>query len=121
MLPVRVIFLDIDGVLNSGKTPNPRELPYVVDKKLLRLFVRLVRRARANVVLISDWRHDPAGLYAARYHGIRYKDIVPELRGKSRGNDIRMWLKKHPKVKRYVVIDDDDDDLDDFPLFQPSA
>jgi hypothetical protein len=27
----------------------------------------------------------------------------------------------HPKVARYVVIDDDDDELDELPLFQPSA
>ena len=31
------------------------------------------------------------------------------------------WLKKHPTVKRYVVIDDEDDELDELPLFQPSA
>ena len=34
---------------------------------------------------------------------------------------ICLWLKKHPKVTRYAVIDDDDDELDDLPLFQPSA
>jgi hypothetical protein len=35
MATMKVIFLDIDGVLNCDKTPNPRKLPYVVDKKLL--------------------------------------------------------------------------------------
>jgi hypothetical protein len=32
---MKIIFLDIDGVLNCDKTPNPRKFPYVVDKKLL--------------------------------------------------------------------------------------
>ena len=32
---MKVIFLDIDGVLNCGKTPDPRKLPYIVDKRLL--------------------------------------------------------------------------------------
>jgi hypothetical protein len=32
-----------------------------------------------------------------------------------------MWLKKRRKVERFVVIDDDDDELDELPLFQPSA
>jgi histidinol phosphatase-like enzyme len=32
---MKVIFLDIDGVLNCDKTPNPRKFPYIVDKKLL--------------------------------------------------------------------------------------
>jgi len=29
---MKVIFLDIDGVLNCDKTPNPRKFPYIVDK-----------------------------------------------------------------------------------------
>ena len=121
MRGVKVIFLDIDGVLNSKKTPNPRELPYIVDRRLLRIFLRMVTRARAKVVLISDWRHDPAGLFSARYWGVRYVDIVPYLPKRSRGEQIFLWLRKHPNVKRYVVIDDDDDQLDNLPLFQPSA
>lgn len=32
---MKVIFLDIDGVLNCKKTPNPRKLPYIVDRTLL--------------------------------------------------------------------------------------
>ena len=117
---VRVIFLDIDGVLNCTDTPNPLELPYIVDKRRLRVFNRLIARTRAKIVLISDWRHDPAGLFAARYHGIRYQDVVPDRPKKPRGNQIRAWLKKHPKVTRYAVIDDDDDQLDELTLFQPS-
>ena len=35
--------------------------------------------------------------------------------------EIRAWLKKHPKVTRFAVIDDEDDELDELPLFQPSA
>jgi hypothetical protein len=114
-----VIFLDIDGVLNCKRTRNPRALPYVVDKRLLRIFKRLVARTRAKVVLISDWRHDPAGLFSARYWGIPYADAVPDLPKRSRGDDILLWLRKHPEVTRYAVIDDDDDELDDLPLFQP--
>ena len=36
-------------------------------------------------------------------------------------DDIGAWLKKHPKSKRYAVIDDDNDQLDDLPLFQHSS
>jgi hypothetical protein len=118
---VRVIFLDIDGVLNCSKTPNPHKLPYVVDKRLLRIFNRIVRSTRAKIVLISDWRRDPAGLFSAKHWGVRYLDVVPYLPKRSRGEQILLWLKRHPKVKRYAVLDDDDDDLDNLPLFQPSA
>jgi hypothetical protein len=38
-----------------------------------------------------------------------------------RRDEILAWLKDHPDVTRYVIIDDEDDELDDLPLFQPSA
>jgi hypothetical protein len=28
---MKVVFLDIDGVLNCTNTPNPRKFPYIVD------------------------------------------------------------------------------------------
>src|SRR5437016_11217577 len=30
------------------------------------------------------------------------------------------WLRRHPDVERFIVIDDEDDELDALPLFQPS-
>ena len=38
-----------------------------------------------------------------------------------RRNEVLAWLQEHPGVDRYAVIDDEDDELDDLPLFQPSA
>jgi hypothetical protein len=32
LLTMRIIFLDVDGVLNSESTPNPRKLPYIVER-----------------------------------------------------------------------------------------
>jgi len=118
---MKVIFLDIDGVLNCAKTPNPRKLPYVVDPKLLRRFERVVERTKAKVVLSSTWRYDPAGLFSARHWGIRFIDVIPDMPGKPRRDEILAWLKHHPRVKRFAVIDDEDDELDELPLFQPSA
>jgi hypothetical protein len=59
---MKIIFLDIDGVLNCEKTPNSRKFPYVVDKKLLLRVNGLVERTRAKVVLSSSWRCDPANI-----------------------------------------------------------
>jgi hypothetical protein len=118
---MKVIFLDIDGVLNCKKTSNPRKFPYVVDPKLLKRFLRLLERSGAKVVLTSTWRYDPAGLFSAKHWGIPFIDITPDMPKKARRNEVLSWLKTHPKVKRYVVIDDEDDELDDLPLFQPSA
>jgi hypothetical protein len=46
---MRVIFLDIDGVLNCKRPPNPRKFPYIVDQKLVERFRGLVARADAAV------------------------------------------------------------------------
>jgi hypothetical protein len=118
---MKVIFLDIDGVLNCKKTTNPRKLPYVVDRKLLGKFTRLVERTDAKVVLSSTWRYDPAGLFSAKHWGIPFMDITPDMPNRARRDEILAWLKKHPNVTRFVVLDDDDDELDQLPLFQPSA
>jgi Swiss Army Knife RNA repair-like protein len=118
---MKVIFLDIDGVLNCDKTPNPRDLPYVVDKKLLTRFRKLLERTGAKVVLTTSWRIDPIGLYAAKYWHVPFMDACPDMPEQPRREEILGWLKRHPKVTRYVVIDDEDDELDELPLFQPSG
>jgi hypothetical protein len=55
-LGMKVIFLDIDGVLNSDQTSNPRKLPYIVDRKLLARFKRVLKHTCAKVVLSFTWR-----------------------------------------------------------------
>jgi Swiss Army Knife RNA repair-like protein len=118
---VKVIFLDIDGVLNCATTPNPRKFPYIIDPKLLRRFKRLLQRTGAKVVLSSTWRYDPAGLFSAKHWGVPFVDVIPDMPHRPRRDEVIAWLKAHPKVKRFVVLDDEDDELDQLPLFQPSA
>lgn len=118
---MKVIFLDIDGVLNCDKTPNPRKFPYVVDKKLLARLQKLLDRTGAKVVLSSSWRCDPVGLLAAKHWGVPFIDVCPDKPRSQRCKEMTAWLTAHPKVTRYAVIDDEDDGLDNLPLFQPSA
>jgi hypothetical protein len=118
---MKVIFLDIDGVLNCETTRNPRKFPYVADSKLLGRLRRLLDRTGAKVVLSSTWRCDPVGLLAVKYWRVPFIDVCPDRPRSPRRNEILGWLSKHPRVTRFVVIDDEDDELDDLPLFQPSA
>ncbi|MEA2885200.1 MAG: hypothetical protein QOH32_4456 [Bradyrhizobium sp.] len=120
-LAMKIIFLDIDGVLNCSKTPNPRDFPYIVDKKLLARLKKLLDRTGAKVVLSSTWRCDPVGLFAAKHYGVPFIGVCPDKPGSPRRDEMLAWLKAHPKVTRYIVLDDEDDELDDLPLFQPSA
>jgi hypothetical protein len=118
---MKVIFLDIDGVLNCKRTSNPRKLPYIVDKRLLLRFRRLLEQTGAKVVFASTWRYDPAGVFSAKHWGVPFIDITPDMPKRPRRDEILAWLKKHPRVTRFIVIDDEDDELDQLPLFQPSA
>ena len=117
---MKIVFLDIDGVLNCKTTPNPRRFPFIVDAVLLTRLERLLELTGAEVVLTSNWRFDPAGMFAARYYGVPFADTVPELPGQPRCEEIYAWLRDRPDVDRFVVIDDEDDELDPLPLFQPS-
>jgi Swiss Army Knife RNA repair-like protein len=117
----RIVFLDIDGVLNCKRTPNPRKLPYIVEPALLARFTRVIERTSAYVVLSSTWRYDPAGLFSARHWGITFIDVIPDMPHQPRRNEILAWLKDHREVGRFAVLDDEDDQLDELPLFQPSA
>jgi hypothetical protein len=118
---MKALFLDIDGVLNCEATPNPRKLPYIVDEQLLARFRRLVDATQATVVLSSTWRVDPVGRLAARFYEVPFDDVCPDMPGAPRCEELVSWLRAHPEVTRYAVIDDSDDCLDELPLFQPSA
>jgi Swiss Army Knife RNA repair-like protein len=117
---MKVIFLDIDGVLNCKRTHNPRKFPYIVDQKLLARLLKLCETTDAKVVLSSTWRYDPIGLLAAKHFGIPLFDVLPDMQHQPRRDEINSWLRSRSDVTRYVVIDDEDDELDDLPLFQPS-
>ncbi len=121
MASQRVIFLDIDGVLNCKQTRNPRKLPYVVDPRLLARLKRVVDQTGADVVLSSTWRYDPAGCFSAKHWGIPFIDVLPDMPDKPRRDEILAWLGTRQDIKRFAVLDDEDDELDELPLFQPSS
>src|SRR5262245_23982318 len=76
---MKIVFLDIDGVLNCKSTLNPRKFPYVVDSVLLGRLERLISLTDASVVLASTWRYDPVGLLAAKFYGVPFIDQTPDM------------------------------------------
>lgn len=117
---MRVIFLDIDGVLNSEKTflsknkQNPDILP--LEKEKIELLKYLIDATGAKVVISSSWRiggiKNPVFaklLSKLKEHEIPVLGATPVL-GTTRGKEIQEWLKStSEKVSSFVILDDDND------------
>lgn len=115
---MKIIFLDIDGVLNSARyDKNKSEADSNIDVSRLGLVKALIDRAGANVVLSSSWRchWDPLGKETNEtgreleeifnQHGIKLFDKTPSLGG-NRSKEIRAWLSHREDIDSFVIIDD---------------
>lgn len=127
---MKVIFLDIDGVLNHEKhymwlmetdepTPLQRVHPYSeFNPESCKILNRIIDETNAKIVLSSTWRLDGIQYMnnIFKHVGIFHKlyGITPSLAHKydttlCRGKEIDKWLSEHPEVTKYVIIDDDTD------------
>lgn len=115
---MRVLFLDIDGVLNSTRTSvahggYPHELTHTeaFDWVAIKLLQRLCDSSGIQVVLSSAWRltHDHKDV--AKAFDLPIIDRTPSLLG-CRGDEIQHWLDNHVEVTNYAILDDDPDMLE---------
>lgn len=54
---IKVIFLDVDGVLNSDRTVRKTQGGYTfVDNRQMKNLKHIINMTGAKVVLSSDWR-----------------------------------------------------------------
>lgn len=128
---MKVLFLDVDGVLNSRSTSNFDEL-YPLDQYKAFLIGRIQLQTGCEVVLSSSWRNHPEGVENVSKRVVRLLDKTPSFhrdcepfmaRGREwehtiRGDEVNAWLKQHPEVTNYAILDDDGDFYDEQPLFQ---
>jgi hypothetical protein len=123
---VKIIFLDVDGVLNWAGTKE-RYRGYIgIDPTRVDRFNQIIDAySDAKIVVSSTWRKGVHGAYEAgrdgiaavlAKHGVRGEviDITPiHSHGwKTRGGEIREWLEDHAdEVTTYVILDDDTDGM----------
>ena len=118
---MKVIFLDIDGVLNTRKTIERWRGLIGIDATLARRFAQLQQATGASVVLSSTWRLERNWKATMRKNSVvGVIDRTPDLPGRSRGEEIGAWLTAHPEVGVYVILDDQSDMLPHQPLFKTS-
>ena len=115
MIHNKLIFLDIDGVLNhTAALSDGVEL--VADK--IALLRRLVGNTDANIVLSSSWRvlynmEQLTAMFAVLgFIKIPIVAATPSLDNKPRGYEIRQWLADKAPFADYLILDDDLDMLD---------
>ena len=114
---MRVIFLDVDGVLNSSETRAKIDGLKGVSKKNLRILRHIVARTQAKIVLTSAWNINfdeklapttKAGMYL--YHrlwenNLWIYDKVNDYGG-NREQAVAEYVKKHNNLTDWVIIDD---------------
>jgi len=112
---MKILFLDVDGVLNSYKTGGM----YALKKNCLRRLQKIVEETGCEIVLSSTWRKDEYALRRLKrvlaYRGVKIKDTTPNLGG-IRGGEINWWFEMNnlkPITFRYAIVDDDSDMLDE--------
>ena len=106
---VKVLFLDIDGVVNNKRTKENFKGFMAIDPAMAALVQRIVQNNGCEIVLSSSWRLFQLGRDEVERNVCKFADITPFLRaGTPRGYEIKAWLSRHPKVERYAILDDAD-------------
>lgn len=108
---MKVLFLDIDGVLNNFGLIRANGFDYI-DPDMVKSLGAAVAQTGAHIVLSSFWRlqqKDRELVDAALgAHGMSVHDRTPSLPG-PRANEIAQWLSSNPLVRGYAIVDDDQD------------
>lgn len=129
---MKVIFLDIDGVLNCEQTfidihnewkeTGIRRIE--IDEVMVERLSRIVKATDAKIVMSSSWRgwwnsegfkptnpHSKEADDIFHKHDLEIYSITGRDKDGKRQNEIDEWLSKHDDIESFVIIDDETFDL----------
>lgn len=105
----KIIFLDIDGVLNRGGTHGEEGM---LNNELVPIFKKMLTELPdVKVVISSSWKHNTAALKAILDTVCEFIGTTPYVPMEKtdstmrRGAEIQAWLDGH-EVEKYAIIDD---------------
>ena len=110
---MKVLFLDIDGVLNTYGSSGSSVSWEHCKKDLMHNLERIIEETGAKIVISSSWREE--GIELLKENGFKHVDsiigVVPLFDKdhkyiETRGEKILEWLKEN-EVEAYVVVDDE--------------
>ena len=120
---MKVIFLDIDGVLNV--IPQGHDaFGGIFHSDFVDNLKRIIDETDAKIIISSSWRHSglqkmldmwefrnlPGEVIGVTPDLYRFLDFEGE-RTMVRGDEIQAVLNIHPEITHYVILDDDTDML----------
>lgn len=129
---MKIIFLDIDGVLNTSETNKkiPKEQRKYgiigIEETKVQILKRIIEETNAKIVLNSIWnldfRKEGSKIIAEnekalellkklKKYNLEIYDITPEVPNHMKKNQIEAWLTNHPNIITFVIIDDEIADL----------
>ena len=119
-MSIKIIFLDIDGVVNCWSTKERAPSKVIgVEQRLIAHIKEIVDATGAKLVLSSTWRKDWAFdlMNGKDWFYLRdefakqdlyFLDYTPSRRDSHRGEEIKEWLENTGyDVSSYVIIDDE--------------
>lgn len=110
---MKVIFLDIDGVLNSDEyidSIKGKEMTAEneIDMEKVRLLEQAINQTGAKVVLTASGRYAQVGRYLRKVLSQMaiFTDATPYMNN-IRGLEIKEWLRQNNDVEDFVILDDE--------------
>jgi len=134
---MKVVFLDIDGVLNASKTFERRYnkwnetgvIELEIDEFRLEYLKEIIDKTDSKIVLSSTWRfffENNDGIVVPRNrkgielynlfnkYDLEIYDLTTKNNYLKREDQINLWISNHNDVDSFVVIDDESSDLKSF-------
>ena len=110
-MPEKVLFLDVDGVLNTSSLIS-KEGVFAVGEVFLNRLATIVYETNVELVLSSSWRlfPDHKRILQERFESRKLKWIDTTKENANwvpRSDEICEWLKRHPEIKKFAIVDDD--------------
>lgn len=112
---MKVIFLDVDGVLNSdeyidrAKKQEIQGIERHIDVEKIKLLKKAIDETGAKVVLSSSWRFTKNEQYLKKLlekYGIYLVGATPLIQCE-RGLEIKQWILDNQNVEDFIILDDE--------------
>lgn len=120
---MKILFLDVDGVLNCHRDYEVYSLsesfPMMVNRRKIDLLEKIIADTDCKIVLSSSWRTMPDGVKLLQHFSDQFEifDVTPshgfdsDIKYTCRGAEIQDWLDNN-RWTNYAIVDDDGDMLD---------